>query len=294
MSAELERHISEASAWLERDRLDRAAEAIARGLALDPNSVELRYLGALLEYERDDFSAAASANDAVLRDAPAHYAARVLAARVARAQTDLARAETIQLELLSDYPADENLLAEYALTVLHGGQFEKASQLSAEALRVNPSCQLALVVLGYIDILREKPVNQQHALQTLLQQNPSARHALNLLAHAQLGAHRPQDAREVAAQLVREQPNDPATLSLARAARLQSHWSMLPLWPLMRYGWGASIALYVLGVVVIRGSREMLSPNWHFALVMLWVSYIIYSWIWPPLLKRWLERGEKS
>jgi hypothetical protein len=89
-------------------------------------------------------------------------------------------------------------------------------------------------------------------LRRLLAQYPEDRHTLSLVVTAliQSGDHR--SALRGARELLRSQPNDPHWLSLVQVLSVQNHWSMLPLWPLQRFGWGASVALWLGGVVAVR------------------------------------------
>jgi tetratricopeptide (TPR) repeat protein len=292
MSDDADRLADEAARWLERERFDRAEAAIAEGLRLAPESTTLLRLSAELAYARDAFALASAQTDAVLAREPQDYAGRLLKSRIARATGALGDAEASLLDLLADHPADPHLLSEYALTCLHGGQIDKARKLAAEALRIDPACELALVALTAIDTLLEQPIERQAALKTLLEQNPGARHTLKLLIGAQL-TQLDAGAQAASAQLVRAAPNDPYAIELARAVRFQNHWTMLPLKPLMRFGWGGAIALYVAGMLFFNLTRGVLPPPIHFALVMLWLCYVIYSWVWPPLLKRYLERQDR-
>jgi hypothetical protein len=65
---------------------------------------------------------------------------------------------------------------------------------------------------------------------------------------------------------------------------------MWPLYPLQRWGWGASIALWVLMLVGIRLLNRY-APEFSGPASTLLLVYVIYSWVWPPLFRRWMQRG---
>jgi hypothetical protein len=70
-----------------------------------------------------------------------------------------------------------------------------------------------------------------------------------------------------------------------RELRIQNHWTMKPLWPLQKWGWGASAAMWA-GALVFTRVLEKAAPGAVFPFVMFWLAYAVYSWVWPPILRR--------
>jgi hypothetical protein len=68
---------------------------------------------------------------------------------------------------------------------------------------------------------------------------------------------------------------------------------MLPLWPMQRWGWGAAIGLWLAINVILRvlASQGAEWADLTIALSFGFLAYVIYSWVWPPLLRRWMVRA---
>jgi hypothetical protein len=60
---------------------------------------------------------------------------------------------------------------------------------------------------------------------------------------------------------------------------------MKPLWPLQKWGWGASAAMWLGGVVLIRGLART-APDIATPVAFVWLGYCVYSWVWPPLIRK--------
>jgi tetratricopeptide (TPR) repeat protein len=282
-----EQSYQEAANWLERARFDQARDAIRRGMQQEPTHEGLRYLQALLLYREDEDEEALDAVEHLLQDAPEHHAARLLRARALRDLGRLAESERQLLELLGESPEDAELLAQYAMTLLRAGQFPKAQALVREAVRLAPEGHFVLLVAALCDMAHGRKVADSRAFDELVHNEPEAQATLDMLAYALYREHKLGPARELAEALVRLAPNDRDTVRLAAAIRYENHWSMRPLYPMMRWGWNASIGLYAAVFVLLRLARGTLPPAWLAALTFTWVGYCLYSWIWPPLFKRW-------
>ena len=281
-----EHSFSEAATWLDRGRYDQARDAIRRGMLLEPEHVGLRYLQALLLYREDDEAEALEAIEALLQDAPEFMPARLLQARVLRDQGRLADSERILIELLRENPEEAELLAHYAMTLLRAGQFAKADALVREAVRIEPEDHFVLLVAALCDMAQGRRVADSAAFDELVKHEPDAEATLRTLAHALYREHKLGPAREIVEALVRQSPHDRDVVHLAAAIRYESHWTMRPLYPVMRWGWNASIGLYLVVMVLLQLGRGRLPPALIGGLTLLWLAYVIYSWAWPPLLKR--------
>jgi hypothetical protein len=94
-------------------------------------------------------------------------------------------------------------------------------------------------------------------------------------------------ALRIAQELVRAQPDNPDLVQLAAELKATTHWSLLPLWPLRRWGWGGSIALWLLGMVAVHTLARS-NPVAAAILGFCIFGYAVYSWVWPPILRRWV------
>ena len=53
------------------------------------------------------------------------------------------------------------------------------------------------------------------------------------------------EAHRIAQAAMRADPANEHLVNLVRELRIQNHWSMKPLWPLQKWGWGASAAMWI-------------------------------------------------
>lgn len=275
----------EAHRWMERGQWQRARNALRRGLEQAPDDLDLLYARARLDFLSESQDALASAQD-VLERAPEHAGARLLLARIHAEQGRHAEAERVLLELLRESPQDTDLLCHYAFLLLRAGQLAKARALASEAARHAPEDLLVLSTLALLDLADGRAPADMAALGKMLDLYPEAEATLRTLAFSlaermQLGA-----AREAAALLVRRSPHDADVVRLAAHIAYLSHWSMRPMYPMLRWGWAGSFGLYGGFIALTTFGRGLLPPPLLFAVSMIWVAYAIYSWVYPPILRR--------
>jgi hypothetical protein len=123
-------------------------------------------------------------------------------------------------------------------------------------------------------------------LQRLLSAHPEqVRTSVALvIALSDQGRHR--DALRVAQELLRSHPQSEQYVTLVRELKMQTHWSLLPLYPMQRWGWGGAIAVTVVGILGVRAVNNFMPGPLGSAIVFAWLGYLIYSWVWPPLLRK--------
>ena len=282
----------EQRAWQVSELLDRGRIALARnglreGFASDPENVELMFQAARADVLEGQHDSALETLGRVLVKEPAHLSARLLMLWLLTDRGQLVEAEELALDLLREQPGSPDLYAAYARVMLRALKITKATDLCKEALRLAPDNESALSTMALCDLIERPGATDGEALQKLLRQHPHDQHVLALVVFALSQAGRSREALRGAQQLLRMQPNDPQWLANVKQLRFVTHWSMLPLWPLYRYGWGASIAIWVVGIgavnVLGRGS-----PGLAGGLSTAIVVYAVYSWVWPPILRRLL------
>jgi tetratricopeptide (TPR) repeat protein len=191
------------------------------------------------------------------------------------------------IALIGESPENPHLLAHYAVTVLRAGQFEKAQALAREAGRLAPDDGFVLAIVALTDLGRGRRLADIAALDALVRNEPDAERTLRMMAYALVREHRLAAAQDASDTLVRMAPRDRDNIRLAASIRYQRHWSMVPLYPVLRWGWPASIAMYVGVFVLLRLGSDRIPGAWLAGIAMFWVAYVIYSWVWPPLLRRW-------
>jgi tetratricopeptide (TPR) repeat protein len=277
-----------ADALIERRRLEQARALVAGALAQSPRDRELLYRAALIDHLEGASEDALATLRSLLAQDPAHVAGRWLLSLVLQDAEQLAEAEGILLGLLRDHPQSAHLLGAYAMLMLRTLHLEKAGRLAAEGLRIDPEDEACLFARAVCEITHSNGASEG-ALAQLLQSHPDDAGVVRLLvaALAQRGDSRA--ALRLARELLRAQPDSEEYLDLVRNLRFATHWSLLPLWPILRWGWAASAVLWFGGLVVANSLRRG-SPVAAGVFLCLWLAYVLYSWIWPPLLRRRMLR----
>lgn len=242
-----------ARALLDLERNQEAADTAQQGLADEPDDPELLMLLALAEWKLD------------------HHA-------------EAERAVLAALELAPDEPA---LLCVYAHVVASAGQLEKAQRLVERAARIEPERGYVARTRAEIAYLQGRDAEaQRHGLDALaLEADDPQTHAILGAAGAERGR-----ARLAERHLRTSAELDPSVEHYAEAARavaVATHPLMLPLWPIQRFG---QVPVWLAGVgIVLVGTRVAPAPVAG-ALVVLWLAFVAYSWIAPPLVERWVAR----
>lgn len=241
-----------ATALVELERHTDAIDAAARGLELDPDDIVLLLMSAL-----------------------AH-----------RGAGDLAAAERAFLAALRIDPENSALLSQYALLVARAGQLDKARRLLDEAARVDPLSLHVVQARGVIAFLSGDDKAAARHAEAVLADDPEelSAHLLRGSALSQRGWSR--EARRHFETAARYDPSDHDVAQIARRSRWATHPLMWPLLPFERFGpgkvWLAYIALFA--VTAGLGIGWLVIP-----LVIVYLTLVVYSWVVPPLLLRWLK-----
>jgi predicted Zn-dependent protease len=275
----------EAHEWMQRGNWRRAESAVQRGLQLEPESVELLYARSRLAFLRDEFEAREHVLE-LLRLQPEHAGARLLLARIEADKGRAAEAERLLLALLRESPQDSELLCHYALLLLRAGQPGKARQLAVEAVRHEPEDLFVLSTLALLDLAEGRPSTDCAALEKMLDLYPESESSLRMLAFSLVEKHQLAAAKQAVEILVRRSPHDASVIRLAAMIAYLSHWSLLPMYPMLRWGWAGSFILYGGFMLLAFVLKPHLDPGLHLSLSLLWLSYAIYSWVYPPLLRK--------
>ncbi|MEM8983969.1 MAG: tetratricopeptide repeat protein [Pseudomonadota bacterium] len=274
---------------LDRQRFHMAERRLAEVLPNFPDSLELRYFQAIVEWVADHDARAVEILEEVLADEPTYYDARYLLAKVKLDQDEYRQAEEILLGLLADYPESPSLYATYAEVMLRTMHFEKAEALAGEALKRDPDHEGAMnvhVLCGFVNSSNDE---QRERLQRLLQEHPDQMQTTIRLVQHLIEQGRHEEAYQLSRELVLADPANESLVELASELRRANHWSMRPLWPLQRFGWAGSIGIWFAAVVLFRSGVLDDTPTLATVLVTVLLIYVVYSWVWPPLLKRLLR-----
>jgi predicted Zn-dependent protease len=278
--------VSEARALVERRRYAHARATISHGLRHFPDNSELLYLAAFVDYASNDHDAAMQTVLRVLASDPQHYGARRLCAYLYEAKKEYAQAEELWIGLLRENPEDADCFGAYAELMLRTLNLEKAGRLAQEGLRHEPDHPVCLYVCAMIDVISGKRGQQSEPLVRLLQTHPEQVITATTLVVALMEQGRSREALRIAQQLLRNQPDNPHYLALVRELKMQTHWTMLPLYPMQRWGWGGAAAVSVAGIIGVRAMGNAVPEPFQSVVVYTWLAYVIYSWVWPSILRR--------
>jgi len=278
--------VGEARALVERRRYAHARATISHGLRHFPDNNELLYLAAFVDYASNDHDAAMQTVLRVLASDPQHYGARRLCAYLYEAKKEYAQAEELWIGLLREYPEDADCFGAYAELMLKTLNLDKAGRLAQEGLRHEPDHPVCLYVGALIDVISGKRGQQSEPLLRLLQAHPEQVITATTLVMALTQQGRNREALRIAQELLRNQPDNPHYLALVRELKMQTHWTMLPLYPMQRWGWGGAAAVSIAGIVGVRAMGNVVAEPFQSVIVYTWLAYVIYSWVWPSILRR--------
>jgi tetratricopeptide (TPR) repeat protein len=278
------------SELLDRRRVAQARPLIGAALSEDPHDLDMLYQAARADWLEDRHEDARARIADVLRIEPDHLGARFLLIDVLTETGELAEAEAQCLGLLEQYPRSEDLYLAYAHVMLRALQVAKASALVAEALRLAPNDAGALRMRAICDVVLGVRQVDSQAMQRLLVEHPEEQGTLAVLVVALAEAGRSREALRCARQLMLANPRDPHWIRTTQELTAATHWSMVPLRPLQRFGWAGSVALWGASIMLVR------LTSLHVPQAVGWVSwtiisYCVYSWVWPPLFRKWVMRG---
>lgn len=279
----------QANELLDRRRLSEARRVLGQALKDAPGHTGLLLAAARADYLDDDNAGARQLLRQVLVAEPRHVDGRYLMFWVAMDEGQLAEAEDWILGLLRDTPDMAVFYAAYARLMLRSLQLEKAGQLADEALRLAPQDETCLRVRAMCDLVAGRHGRDNRALMQLIVGDPQDVQTLRLLVASLSHAGRPREALRLARELLRADPHDANLLALVKALSFDNHWALKPLWPTQRFGWGGVAATWVLAIAAMR-LTAVYAPAYANLVVWAWLGYVAYSWIVPPLLRRWMLR----
>lgn len=279
--------VRQVEALLQRRRTDLARSLIKPALASHPEHTALLLQSAWADYLDDRNEEALSTVRQVLLAEPTHEGARLLYFELLVEKEQNAEAERVIIELLREYPEDADCYGRYANLMLRTLNLPKALQLAREGLRYNPDDVACLAAQATCELI-DTPDVASHGLQQLLVNHPQLIRTLALVVAALEERGDVRGAKQVAQELVRAQPDNEHLVEVARQLKIRGHWSMLPLWPVQKWGWGASFGIWIVAIVGIR-ALEKVSPAASGAFAIMVAAYVVYSWAWPPLLRRLIK-----
>lgn len=270
--------------FIERRRLADARRLIAQGLTQYPQDADLLFHSAQADWLDDRNADAEATLRQLLVSNPHHAPGRRLLAQLLIERGALADGESLLIGLLREYPESAELYGRYARLMLRTLHLEKAERLAQEGLRYDPEDSECLLAQALCETVRNGG-GSNRGLEKLLAAHPESQSAVHALVVALVNSGRINEAHRVAQGAMRADPANQHLVDLVRELRIQNHWSMKPLWPLQKWGWGASIGMWVGAIVTFR-VLEKTAPDLALPASLLWVAYAIYSWVWPSLIRK--------
>ena len=288
---DLEQAVEQLNGLMQRKRLDSAKTLLAKTLPQYPDNIDLLAFAVWIDWQEDNHSAAKSTIEQILGTEPRHYFARYILALILEEEENYPASEHELLGLLKDYPEDAELYAVYARVMLATFNFDKAERLANEALRREPENETALNASAISAFVNAPGAETQERLHRLIKEHPDQIQTTCRLIQVLVDQGKTREAYVLARELVQLQPDNLDIVELATELKMVTHWSLKPLWPMRRFGWGGSIAIWFAAVLILRsellnslGIGHLIGP-----ITWLFISYVVYSWVWPPLLRRMIK-----
>jgi tetratricopeptide (TPR) repeat protein len=278
----------EAEALIERDRYPQARERLAEAYRMAPDDSEIHLLGTIIFYMTDEYDQAKSQCSRLLASEPDSRPGRLLMARIQGKLGELGDAEEILLGCIRDEPQDPEGFVAYAEVALAGHEHERARLLVDEALRLAPSLRAARVLDLLLAVVEQRVEQVADRLEALLRDEPEALSSLYALVIHLAEDGRNAEALEVARFIVRSTPTDPDAIDLVVRLAVRSHWLMVPLWPITRFGMVGSGIAWMTAVGCMLAARSQ--PIILGTVISLYLGYVVYSWVMPGWLHRWMVK----
>lgn len=287
MTEPAEAKLQLAGHWLQVGRPERTLDEL-QGLSGDEALDVRAYLfrgAALHNLQRYD-----EAID-VLRDGLSRFGPFVpllqLLGSALRAVGRLPEAEAVYLDGLSREPNEPDLLIGYAMTCLAAGQATKAAALVERAASAAPESTAVAAARAQVAFALGKDKEMLRHSKEALAADPEDPAARALHGTSSMLTGDPRSSYQSLAAAAAANPGDPDLREAARDARLANHPLMLPLRPFQLVN---PLVVWIGAVAIIYGLRAAGLRPLAVVAAIAWFGFCIYSWVAPPLLRRWLNR----
>ena len=228
--------VHQVQALLQRRRIGQARLLLKPALAVHPDHTGLLLQAAWTDYLDDEYDEALATVRQVLVSEPDDQSARLLYFELLLELDQPVDAERVIIDLLREFPEHAHYYGRYAQLMLKSLKLSKARQLAQEGIKYDPGDSECLTALTICDFIEQRAGATSHGLQQLLVRDPQSIRTLSLVLIALQQRGDLQGASRVSQELVRAQPDNEHVVSVARQLKTATHWSLLPLWPVQRYG----------------------------------------------------------
>ncbi|MCM4077521.1 hypothetical protein [Paractinoplanes hotanensis] len=198
------------------------------------------------------------------------------------------QAERAFLDGLALAPNDVDLLCAYADLCAGDGQLEKAGKLVDLAAARAPQAPVVYATRIQLAHARGDDREAQRISREFVGAHPD-----NPVAHALLGGTSAARGHVDAAyegfrQAAAARPTEQVFAESAMELRVARHPLMRPLRPILRFG---ALKTWLVAVTLIIGLRAIGLPVLGGLLGFVWLAFCVYSWVVPPLVRKWVLRS---
>jgi predicted Zn-dependent protease len=269
-----------------RGRCTQMQAIIKKWLPTYPDHHDLLYFSAWIDWREDRDADAMVTVQRLLEHYPESRDGRLLYFELLDGADRLAEAEAVIIGLIKDYPEDASLFGAYSLLMLRAMHVDKAGELAQAGLRLGPDDELCLSASVFHQVISQPGGVAIERMENLVRTHPESVRTACTMMTVLSDRGRYKEALAVAQGLLRQYPDSEEIVDNVVTLKAASHWSMKPLWPFQRWGWGASIAAWFIIVLGLKGLQNSPLQAGANTVGFAVLFYVVYSWVWPPLLRR--------
>ncbi|MBE1487090.1 tetratricopeptide repeat protein [Plantactinospora soyae] len=197
-------------------------------------------------------------------------------------------AERALLDGLAQAPHDVDLLCTYADVCAADGQVEKAAKLVERAAALEPEEPIVYATRVQVAFASGNDRAAERISREFVAAHPEHPAAHALLGGTSAARGRIGMAYESYRQAVASMPAEQAFAESALELKIEQHPLMLPIRPMLRFG---PLKVWVAAIVLIFGLQTVGLPTFAGVAGLMWMLLCVYSWVVPPLVRRWLRRN---
>ncbi|AVT33964.1 hypothetical protein C6361_36100 [Plantactinospora sp. BC1] len=197
-------------------------------------------------------------------------------------------AERALLDGLAQAPHDVDLLCTYADVCASNGQLDKAAKLVERAAALEPEAPIVYATRIQVAFNSGDDRTAERISREFVGAHPEHPGAHALLGETSAARGRLGTAYEGYRQAAASMPTEQTFAESALELRIAQHPLMLPVRPVLRFG---PLKVWLAAIAVIFGLRAVGLPGFAAVVGLLWLVFCVYSWVVPPLVRRWLRRN---
>jgi predicted Zn-dependent protease len=273
-----------------RNRTPQMRAILQRVMPQHPDHHDVLYYSAQVDWLEDKDEDALATVSQLVERYPESYWGRMLLFRILDGLNRRSEAETVILEMLREYPEDALLYGRYSILMLESMRIEKAGELAARAIAIDPDDEIALTASILHELLADPGEPAKQRLAELVSRYPDAVSTALMVVAVLSEQDQNKEALHIAQEVLRQSPDSQGVVDLVISLKTANHWSMVPLRPLQKWGWGASIAIWFVMIMLLRNVEGTPIEPYALPIIIAFIAYAVYSWVWPPILKWWMRR----